>query len=386
MEKYKLVRVATVPVSLNILLKGQLRFLNRYFDVTAVSSKGNDLSVVSEREGVSVYSIDIKRNISIFSDFISLLKMYIYLRKTKPSIVHSITPKAGLISMVASKMAGVPIRMHTFTGLIFPTEVGVKRYILIAMDRLLCLCATNIYPEGEGVKNDLKSYKITKKSLKVIANGNVNGVDVDFFDRKNISVEEQEKLKKELKILKDDFVFVFVGRLVKDKGINELVKAFSKLSLESKNVHLILVGEKEVELSPLEKETLSIMNNHSHIHEVGFQSDIRPYMAISNAFVFASYREGFPNVILQAGAMELPCIVTDINGANEIIIDKKNGCIVPSKNVNVLIEKMKLFIKDGELLEQLSKNSRSIIVKSFQQHFVWDCLLDEYKKLLHDIQ
>lgn len=146
----KLIRLSTVPLSLNILLKGQLSFLNNFFNIIAVSGNGPDLNVVAEREGVLVYSIEMERKISPFKDVVSLVKLYFYFRNERPFIVHSITPKAGLLSMIAAKLAGVPIRMHTFTGLIFPSKTGILQKILIAMDKLLCLCATNIYPEGEG--------------------------------------------------------------------------------------------------------------------------------------------------------------------------------------------------------------------------------------------
>ncbi|MCD1116486.1 glycosyltransferase family 4 protein [Chryseobacterium turcicum] len=378
----KLFRTSTVPVSLNILLKGQLKFLFNHFAVTAISGAGKDLEEVVKREGVKTYSIEMQRNISPIKDFIALLQLYFYFKKEKPDIVHSITPKAGLLSMMAGKMAGVPIRMHTFTGLIFPTRTGNIQKLLIKMDQVLCWAATNIYPEGNGVKQDLINYKITSKSLKVLANGNVNGIDLEYFDLNTISNEQQSQLKKELNIYEDDFVFVFVGRLVGDKGINELIEAFSKL--QTPNSKLLLVGPLESELDALQTKTLKEIETNPNILSVGFQKDVRPYFAIANALVFPSYREGFPNVVMQAGAMGLPSIVSNINGCNEIIIEGENGTIIPVKDSKAIQSAMLKMIEDKEFYFKLKENSRPMIQSRYEQTVVWEALLEEYTQLLKE--
>lgn len=168
MEKIKIIRTATISVSLNSLLKGQLKFLNEYFNVVAVSGYNEKLEEVQQREGVKIVDIPMSRKINLLQDLKSLFNLYFYFKKEKPTIVHSITPKAGLLTMLAGKLAGVPIRMHTFTGLIFPTYTGVKQKLLIRMDQLLCWAATHVYPEGKGVKNDLSRFKITSKPLKFL--------------------------------------------------------------------------------------------------------------------------------------------------------------------------------------------------------------------------
>lgn len=379
MKKEKLIRISTVPESLSILLKGQLRFLLQYFEVIGLSSKGKSLKEVKEREGVTTFAINMKREISPFNDLVSLIRLYIQFKKEKPTIVHSITPKAGLLSMLAGKMAGVPIRMHTFTGLIFPTRTGKMQKLLIKMDQLLCWAATNIYPEGNGVKNDLINHKITTKPLKVLANGNVNGIDLDFFSNKNISIEEKKDLKLKLGISEIDFVFLFVGRLVGDKGINELVQAYSDLNI--KKSKLLLVGPSESKIDPLSSQTLKEIENNPNIINVGFQTDVRPYFAISNVLVFPSYREGFPNVVIQAGAMELPSIVSDINGCNEIIIEDINGTIIPVKNNEAIKNAMKKMMLDNEYFSRLKNNTREMIKSRYEQTVVWSALLEEYNYL-----
>lgn len=416
--KPKLIRTSTIALSLNVLLKGQLCFLQNHYNVVAVSGYDEDLKEVAVRETVHVHAIEMQRQISPLKDLISLIKLYLYFKKEKPQIVHSITPKAGLLSMIAAKYAGVPVRMHTFTGLVFPSKKGIMQRILILMDQLLCWHATNVFPEGQGVKNDLLSYKITTKPLKIIANGNVNGIDVDYFSVNQVSFEQQNKLKNELGILPNDFVFIFVGRLVGDKGINELVEAFGRFGeVENRglgdgemgrwgeremrrlgewensrredmedgrgsyNCKLLLVGPLESELDPLLPETLKSIEENPDIIFVGFQNDVRPYFAIADTLVFPSYREGFPNVVLQAGAMGLPSIVSDINGCNEIIINGNNGLIIPVKNTGAVFEAMKKYLIDKQVYQLHKKNARNRIAENYEQSVVWNAILNEYKSL-----
>lgn len=375
----KVIRTSTVALSLDFLLKGQLAFLNQYFEVIAVSGDDEHLNTVAEREKVRTISVQMQRNISPLKDLISLWKLYVVFKKEKPQIVHSITPKAGLLSMIAAKLAGVPVRIHTFTGLIFPSKTGFLQRLLITMDRVLCFCATHIYPEGEGVKRDLIQYKITSKHLEVIANGNVNGIDTTYFSKEKVSLQEQESLKKELGISENDFVFIFVGRLVGDKGINELISAFSQLP--TPNSQLLLIGPLESDLDPLHHESLKEIENNPNIISVGFQSDVRLYYSISDCLVFPSYREGFPNVVLQAGAMGLPSIVTNINGCNEIVVEGQNGIIVSVKNTEVLKEAMLKVMTEEVFYNELQQNSRKMIVAKYEQKVVWQAILEEYRKL-----
>lgn len=407
MQKTKIIRTATVALSLDYLLKGQLAFLNETYEVVAVSGQDTHLENVAKRESVRTVNVPMQRAIRPLHDLVSIWKLFLLFKKEKPQIVHSITPKAGLLSMVAAKMAGVPIRVHTFTGLIFPSKQGIFQKLLIAMDRLLCWAATTIIPEGNGVKNDLIAYKITSKPLAVLANGNVNGIDTNYFSPEAIPAKGKENLKNQLHIQPNDFVFIFVGRLVGDKGINELVEAFGRLEIRDQKlgsveqesnldkqlapissfqspvsrIKLLLVGPFETELDPLKTETLKAIETNPNIIAVGFQQEVRPYFAIANALVFPSYREGFPNVVLQAGAMELPSIVTDINGCNEIIKDDYNGLLIPAKDSNAVYEAMKKMAEDNPLYQKLKANSRKRIVDNYEQIVVWKAIINEYQKI-----
>ncbi len=379
--KKKIIRTATVASSLDILLKGQLAFLNEYFDVIAVSGQDIHLENVANREKIRTIDIGFQRPISFIQDLISLIKLYKLLKKEKPFIIHSITPKAGLLSMIAGFFARVPVRIHTFTGLIFPTKNGFSKRFFIFMDRFLCRFATHILPEGIGVKNDLIKYKITNKPLKIIANGNINGIDLKHFNPDLFSENDKINLRKQINISETDFVFIYVGRLVKDKGVNELVKNFDKLQKQNSEAKLLLVGPFENNLDPLLSETYAVIESNKSIISIGFQDDVRPYFAIANALVFPSYREGFPNVVLQAGAMNLPSIVTNINGCNEIIQDNFNGIIIDSKNEKALFNSMQLYLNDNDLVEKHALNSRQNIISKFEQKLVWNALLNEYYKI-----
>lgn len=382
-KKIRIIRSSTVPTSINTFCRGLLRDLqeNEGYEVVAVSSSGEALDEIAQREGVKVYAVDMERHISPLKDLKSLWKMIRLFRKIKPDFVHSITPKAGLLCMMAAKVCGVPVRLHNFTGLVFPTATGLKQKILILTDRLTCACATHILPEGEGVKADLVNFKITRKPLKVLGHGNIRGIDTSHFDP-----ELPEVIEKAEKIKDSRFTFLFVGRITRDKGINELVSAFSRLHGEMPDTRLILVGRYESTLDPLLPETVREIEENDAIEFVGMQSDVRPWMLASDALVFPSYREGFPNVVIEAGAMGLPSVVTDINGSREIIIDGENGVIIPPKNPEALFWQMKRFASDPDLAKRLGENARPLIKSRYEQDFVRNCLKTYYREILQKIK
>lgn len=383
--KNKLIRITTVPISLKTLLKGQHRFMSEnYFDVIGVSTLGKELGDVQEEESISVVPLQMTRTISPIKDLISLYSFYKLCKKEKPLIVHSHTPKAGIVGMLGAKLAGVPIRLHTVAGLPLMEVKGLKRKVLNFVEKLTYSSANKVYPNSKGLYDFILNEKFTKEGkLKVIGNGSSNGIDTSFFTRSLIEDESLQTLKREIGIKKEDFVFVFVGRLVGDKGINELVHAFSKIQHETtKVIKLLLVGSLETELDPLLDSTIEIIKNNKDIISVGFQKDVRSYFAISNALVFPSYREGFPNVVMQAGAMELPSIVSDINGCNEIIEEGVNGTIIPVKNTEAIRIAMLKFLNDKDYYHQLKGNSRQMITERYEQHVVWNALLEEYNILI----
>ncbi len=388
--KHKLIRITTVPISLDKLLARQLTFMNWFFEVTAVSAEAKELRKVAKKYQIQSAHIEMTREISPLQDLRSLWAFYRLCKKEKPLIVHSHTPKAGIVGMLGAKLAGVPIRLHTVAGLPLMEANGNKRKLLNFVERLTYSCATRVYPNSQGLYEFILREKFTSPNkLKIIANGSSNGIDTSYFSPAAIEEQSAAQLKAELGITSEDFVFIFVGRLVGDKGINELITAFSQISESadqqiSKNCKLLLVGPLENDLDPLLPETLSEITNNPNIMSVGFQQDVRPYFAIADALAFPSYREGFPNVVMQAGAMELPAIVTDINGCNEIIIPGKNGLIVPPKDSDALLNAMRQLWEDKTLYAQLQRNARPMITSRYEQQVVWDALLAEYNRLIEE--
>lgn len=376
-HRIKLFRISTVPTTLESLLNDQLRMLNEHYEVVAVSSPGKEMQVLWEREGIRTIEVPMERRISPIKDFISLIRMIRVFAKERPYMVHSMTPKAGLISMLAGWMTRVPVRMHTFTGLVFPTATGWKQRLLMCTDWLTCACATHVNPEGEGVKRDLMTYGITKKPLQIIGNGSICGVDMAYFDRTESVMKQAVAYREE-----GCFTFCFVGRIVRDKGINELVSAFVRLHEKYPQVRLLLVGPFEKKLDPVLPETEKAIQNHPAIRFMGFQPDVRPFLVASGTLVLPSYREGFPNVVLQAGAMGLPSIVTDINGCNEIIIPNENGVIIPSKDEEALYRAMENFLLHPEEIQRMAKKARSMIASRYDRKVLWEALLKTYKRLI----
>ncbi len=388
MSKPKLIRITTVPISLEKLLEGQLSFMQSNFQVTAISAEPDRLADFGRDNEVLVFPLEMTRQITPWQDLKALIKLVGYLRKERPEIVHTHTPKAGIVGMLAAKLAGVPIRLHTVAGLPLMEATGKKRWLLNTVEKLTYACATGVYPNSKGLYDFILKEKFTiPEKLNIIAGGSSNGINTKHFNPELFRETEKEKLRNSLSIKPNDFVFVFVGRLVGDKGINELVSAFKTLSAQNKTQgsKLLLVGPLETELDPLEQETLQEIEINPNIIAVGYQKDVRSYFAISNALVFPSYREGFPNVVMQAGAMGLPAIVSNINGCNEIIKDRENGVIIPVKNTAAIKEAMSQFLVDKEFVSALKQKARPLIVERYEQSKVWNALLDEYKRLLKEV-
>jgi glycosyltransferase involved in cell wall biosynthesis len=377
-----LIRITTIPISLEKLLSGQLRFMNSYFNVIGISSDKVNLQKVQQKEGIEVYPIEMTRKITPFRDIKSVIQLYFYFKKTRPFIVHTHTPKAGIVGMLAAKLAKVPNRLHTVAGLPLLEATGIKRRVLDFVEKLTYDSATMVYPNSRGLNDIIIQNKYCENyKLKVLVNGSSNGIDTSHFDLNLFSKEKNVLLKKELGINDDDFVFIFVGRLVRDKGINELIRAFQRFQSENSLIKLLLIGNYESDLDPLEIKTLQTISSNKGIISTGFQYDVRPYFAISNCLVFPSYREGFPNVVMQAGSMGLPCVVSDINGCNEIVIDCSNGFIIPVKDENAIFTAMKKIVESSELFQKMKQVSREMIVSRYEQKIVWDALLKEYQSL-----
>lgn len=375
-NKNKILRSVTVPQSIVFFEEVMMKMKEDGYEIVVVTSPGKELEDFRQKHPLEkTIEVPMERRISFGKDWKSLWQMVKVMRKEKPYMVHSMTPKAGLLSMIAGWLTGVPIRIHTFTGLVWPTEIGIKRKILMATDWLTCACATHIIPEGQGVLDDLKNHRICSKSMKILGYGNVKGVDMERFNPARFA---------DVKKKENEFRFVFVGRIVSEKGINELVEAFVRLNKEHPTTRLTIVGKYEANIDPVKPATLKLIEDNPCIDACGpkYGDDLLVEYMKSDCFVMPSYREGFPNTVMEAGAMGLPSVVTDINGSREIIINGENGVIVPSKDVNALYEAMKQILLDTTARVKMASNARSLINSRFEKGFVQRCLMNYYKEIL----
>lgn len=375
----RILLVTTVPSTIRYILAGQPKFLSSKYDVCIASSPDSDLDYISMSEGVDVYPIKMNRRISVLEDIKSVFDMLFIIHKVKPDVVHSFTPKAGLVCAIAGFIMCSPVRVHTFTGLIFPTKKGFLKNIIKAMDKIVCTLNSSIVAEGVGVKSDLE--KITKKKIEIIWNGNVAGVDTDFFSLDNYKYCLNKGEFVDLIRRNDKFKFCYIGRITKDKGIEELVEAFLRLNVDNR-YELLIAGSFEDERDINTRIKNEILSNKSIIN-LGFLQDVRPVLASSDVFILPSYREGFPNSVLQACSMELPCIVTDVSGSNELITDGLNGWIADPASVKSLYQKMKIAANQtADVRNRMGNFSRNMVLEKFDRKEFQKRLISFYESII----
>ncbi|GAB5522315.1 MAG: glycosyltransferase family 4 protein [Roseivirga sp.] len=378
-EELKLVRITTVPVSLKYLLRGQFKhFSSLGFDVVAVSADGPEIEEFVQEEGVSHRVIPLTRKITPFKDLYCIFKLYALIRREKATIVHTHTPKAGLIGMIAAYLARVPVRMHTVAGLPLMGTAGMKKKVLIGVEEITYRFATNVYPNSHALKNFIKQNICDDDNkIKVIANGSSNGIDTQFFKRTPELEEQAKAIRSEHGISEDAMVAIFIGRITGDKGMNELMSAMSQI----KTLKLFLVGDFEPDLDPLSPEAMTELNGNPDIIWVGFRSDVRPYLMAADFLVFPSYREGFPNVPLQAGALGLPGVLTDINGCNELVEHGVNGLLIEPRNAVSLEKAISRLMNEPELFASMKREARRMVEERYGREVVWKALEEEYSQL-----
>ncbi len=335
MKKIKIFRLTTVPLTLKLLLKNQLRFLSNNFEIVAISSPGEDLHEVKRREGINVIPLKINREIHIIQDIISLLKLLCLFYRKKPDIVHSNTPKSSLLSMLAARILYIKRRVYTVGGLRFEGEKGLSKLFLILFEKFTCSLASHVLCESIGVKKKLISIGVKANKLTILRPSNLNGVDTLHFDP---SLFNNKDLKYNLGLNENEFIFLFIGRIVKDKGIFELIDAFLLFEGQYDDVKLIIIGPLEGSEKDI-KMFKNIISSHKNILYIDFLNEVREYLSISNCLILPSYREGFPNVILEAGSMGKPVIMTAVNGHEEYL-NSTNGLLVQIADTHDLYKKM----------------------------------------------
>jgi glycosyltransferase involved in cell wall biosynthesis len=354
--------LTTVPMSLNFFTK-QISELSKIYDVTLISSPVIELKNIAEREGVKSKGIKMKREISLQNDLISLFSLIYFFIKARPYIIHCNTPKASLIGLLAGFLTAIPKRLYYVHGLRYEGAKGRKKQILIFMEKISCFCATEIIAVSKGIQEIVQN-ELTTKQVKVLHNGSANGMFVEKFIEADYNVNA---IKKELGIEPCDFVYCFLGRIVSDKGINELVNAFVEIYQQYPNTKLLLIGFFEEDIDPLLPNTYNLIKSHPGIIETGFQSDVKKYLSIIDILVSPSYREGFGLSILEANLMGKPVIVSKITGYSEIVNEGFNGFLVKVKSKDSLQNKM-LYAYDNRI-EIMSMGKRCIeLVKEKYNH------------------
>lgn len=381
-KKHKLLRITTVPISMNHIMRGQLKYMNQFYDVIGVSSYvEKDVNDILTREQIPMRFVEMPRTINPIKDLLALIKLCLLILKEKPTIVHTHTPKAGLLGMLASFICKVPVRLHTVAGMPLEETQGSKRRILLFTEKLTYLLAHQIYPNSSGLKKFILDNKLTQiGKVKVLAKGSSNGINTEHFNKNYITniLENRLQKRKELGIEPTDFVFCFIGRLAEAKGIAGLCEAFLNLNNEYTNTKLLLVGPIETANSMLSDATIELINKNKNIVYPGRAEDIRPILNLSDCFVFPSYREGFPGVLMQAGAMGVPIIASDIGGNNELIKNNLNGLLFEVKNIGQLQNTMKIVYNNLSLREQLAENMSKTISNDYQNSIVWNAIKNEY--------
>jgi glycosyltransferase involved in cell wall biosynthesis len=379
-DKPKLVRITSLPVSMKVLLKGQMRFMKEQgFEVTMISSDGEEAKSLEDQEECPHIPVTLTRKISPFTDLRSLFILIRLFRKIKPQIVHTHTPKAGLLGMWAALLSGVPIRLHTIAGLPWVETKGAMRLLLKTVEKLTALPANMIYPNSKVQEVFLKKEGIASNKMKVLGSGSSNGINCNHFSIDEALRKQAAQLRKEMQVQEDACIWIFVGRLVKDKGLTEMLGAFLQLQQKFPQDRIWLLGLEEPTLDPLDLKEQEILHYHLAVKCWGFQQDIRPYLAAADILVFPSYREGFPNVPLQAGLMGCMLILSDINGCNEIVQDGENGILVPVKNQNALFEAMMFARQNPDWRKAMTEAIQQKIKTSYNQNRLWQLLLQEYQ-------
>jgi glycosyltransferase involved in cell wall biosynthesis len=379
----KLIRLTTVPLSLKLLLSGQMRFIKAQgWDVLMVSAEGKEINQVVKNEGCSHVVIPFTRKITPFQDLYCLYLLYRLFKKEKPDIIHSHTPKAGLLAMVAGALAGVSIRVHTLAGLPHLAAPKNKQGILELAEKLTYRFAHEIWPNAVSLKElIIKNGWVEPTKVKVMGSGSSNGIDLDKFNRGALAENHLVAATMRINPGENEFIMLFVGRLVKDKGIEELVEAFLKSQIV-KHSKLVLLGAFEQELNPISDDTMRKISDHPKIIQIDWTDHVAHYMALADLLVHPSHREGFPNVLLEAGAMQLPVLCTDIAGNTDIIENRKSGLLFPVKDVDTLKQGLEFAFVKRDYMQQLASNLYQKVSKNFNRKKLQDAYLQAYEDLL----
>ncbi|HOF57363.1 MAG TPA: glycosyltransferase family 4 protein [Syntrophorhabdaceae bacterium] len=370
--------VAAVDSTVKVFLVDHIKAISQIFSVDIAVNTPNKSFLKPFDVDVPVVQIGIKREISIFSDAKTVIELYALFRRKRYDIVHSVTPKAGLLSMIAGYLANVPVRIHIFTGQVWVTRKGLSRWFLKTLDRILVLCATHILVDSRSQRDFLiEQGVVSNKKSSVLADGSICGVDTDKFSP---NVEARKRIRKEYGISESDVVFLYLGRLNRDKGLLDLAHSFNEVCSKYDNTHLVIVGPDEQGVG---EEVESICAScKQKVHIAGYTDVPEQYFASADVFCLPSYREGFGVVIIQAASAGIPSIGTKIYGVVDTIEDGKTGLLYHPRDVDGLTSKMIEMIKRPDLRKMMGTNARIRASEKFSKGIATKALVDYYKSLL----
>jgi glycosyltransferase involved in cell wall biosynthesis len=379
----KLIRITTVPMALKYLLPGQMKFMKENgYDVLMVSANGKELADVIAHEKCRHKIVPFTRKITPLQDLKCLYQLVKLFRKEKPNIVHTHTPKAGLLGMLAAKICGVKTRIHTVAGLPMMVENGAKFKLLKCIEKITYMAASNVWPNSASLKEYIVAHKLANPSkLDIIGKGSSNGINLNRFNTSGLMLNKIATTELQIKFSKQNTYLLFMGRLVKDKGIVELIEAFAQLQPMYPHLRLILAGEFENTLDPLPQDTISAITNNPAVIHISWTNDVEYFMHLADAFVFPSHREGFPNVLLQAAAMKLPVICSKIAGNVDIVQNKKTGLLFNTGNVTELIEAIEYSLTQKKQMIEMAADLQKIIFSDYQHTAIWQKILQQYTLL-----
>lgn len=374
MKNKNILHIITVSFVINHFFGNQFNYLksktgNNYF---LGCSSSYELFKLSTKLGYEPFPVEITRTISPFKDIKAIFKIFQYIKKNKIDIVVGHTPKGGMVAMIAAYLACVNDRIYYRHGIIYETSLGFKRFILKNIDRLSGSLATKVVCVSHSVKAISEIDCLNDKNKNIILGlGTCNGINTEFkYNPIKFEESEIKKLRSKLNIYSDDFVVGYVGRIVKDKGINELIEAWKLLSLKHNNVKLLLVGPLE-EKDPITQNSKQEIENNSTIINTGYVLDSSMFFKLMDVFILPTYREGFPTVTLEASAMELPVITTRATGCEESIIENKTGIFVKN-DVYDIVEKIEYYIENRDIKKQHGIAGRKFVTEYFEESKIWD--------------
>lgn len=370
-------------MALKFLLPGQMKFMHAHgFDVLMISADGIERDDVVKNEGCPHVIVPMTRKITPLQDLKCLLRLIKIFKKEKPDIVHTHTPKAGLLGMLAAKICSVKVRIHTVAGLPLMVETGVKLKLLKAVEKITYRSANHVWPNSYSLLNYIIVNKFSaKKKLKMISKGSSNGIDLSRFSRSNFDDRILNDVKKAINYNSDFTYLLTIGRLVIDKGIIELVETFKAINVIYPKTKLVLVGKFEEDLDPLPLNIIEEIKTNINIVHIDWSSYVEYYISLANIFIFPSHREGFPNVLLQSGTLGTPIICSAIAGNIDIVEDNKTGLLFPVGDREGIKNKIIFALENSNEMQKMATILKSNITKYYSRESIWNALLIEYKTL-----